>query len=56
MARTLPQPVAILWKGKPAQQLTSWQASQNGDPRRHTAVIRVNGRRRVAYAQDVRAA
>ncbi len=45
--------IPVLWKGRPAAQLTGWQASQSGDPRRHTTVIRINGRRRVAFAADV---
>jgi hypothetical protein len=56
MTRKLPAPVAILWKGQPAEQITGWQAAPNGDPKRATTVIRVNGRRRVAFAGDVRSA
>lgn len=49
-------PIAITWKGKAAQQLTNWQAAPDGNPKRATTVIRVNGRRRVAFAEDVREA
>lgn len=56
MTRKLSRPIAILWKGQPAQQLTGWQAAGNGDAKKATTVIRVNGRRRVALAEDVRSA
>lgn len=49
-------PIAVTWKGQPAQQLTNWQAAPDGNPKRATTVIRVNGRRRVAFAEDVRKA
>jgi hypothetical protein len=49
-------PIAITWTGKPAQQLTGWQAAPDGNPKKATTVIRVNGRRRVAFAADVRTA
>ena len=49
-----PQPKDITWKGKPAKQLTGWQAAANGNPGRATAIIRINGRKLVAYAADVR--
>lgn len=45
--------IPVLWKGKPAVRIAGWQASPSGDPRKHTTVIRVNGRRRVAFAADI---
>jgi len=46
--------IEVLWKGKLAVQVTGWQAAPNGDPGKATTVVRVNGRRHVAYAKDIR--
>jgi hypothetical protein len=46
--------IPVTWKGKPAVQLRGWQANQHGNPNLHTTVIRVAGRRRVAYAKDIK--
>ena len=46
--------INVLWKGIPAVQVKGWQAARSGDPRKATTVVRVNGKNRVAYPDDIR--